>query len=66
MLIWKHLDLIQKRINIIYYKKWTYLGLIAMLFGIYDVHLLITIMGINACMNFFGLLQEVTILNEGN
>ena len=53
-------------INIIYYKKWTYLGLIAMLFGIYDVHLLITIMSINACMNFFGLLQEVTILNEGN
>ena len=41
-------------------------GLIAMLFGIYDVFLLLTIVSINACMNFFGLLQEVNFDKKGN
>ena len=38
-------------------------GLIAQLFGVYDVLLLVAIMSVNACMNLFGLLHEV--LNEG-
>jgi len=39
------------------------IGLIAQLFGVYDVLLLVAIMSVNACMNLFGLLHEV--LNEG-
>ena len=38
-------------------------GLIAQLFGVYDVLLLVALMSVNACMNLFGLLHEV--LNEG-
>ena len=36
------------------------IGLISQLFGIYDVLSLVLIMSINACMNFFGLLHEVS------
>ena len=39
------------------------IGLIAQLFGVYDVLLLVAMMSVNACMNLFGLLHEV--LNEG-
>lgn len=38
------------------------IGLIAMLFGVYDILSLVLIMSVNACMNFFGLLME--ILNQ--
>ena len=39
------------------------IGLIAMLFGMYDIISLVLIMSVNACMNFFGYMMEV--LNEG-
>jgi hypothetical protein len=38
-------------------------GLIAQLFGVYDVLLLVALMSVNATMNLFGLLHEV--MNEG-
>lgn len=39
------------------------IALIAMLFGVYDLSTLILIIGINACMNLFGLLME--LYNKG-
>eukprot|EP00386_Alphamonas_edax_P014417 GDKI01044313.1.p1 GENE.GDKI01044313.1~~GDKI01044313.1.p1 ORF type:complete len:303 (-),score=49.97 GDKI01044313.1:376-1284(-) len=34
------------------------IGLIAMLFGVYDIFTLIALMSVNACMNLFGMLME--------
>ena len=36
------------------------IGLIAMLFGMYDIISLVLLMSLNATMNFFGLLMETT------
>jgi hypothetical protein len=36
------------------------IGLMAMLFGMYDIISLVLIMSINACMNFFGYLMETS------
>ncbi|KAI9007692.1 membrane protein [Hyaloraphidium curvatum] len=35
------------------------IGLIAQLFGVYDVMTLVTIMSVNACMNYFGYMMEL-------
>lgn len=40
------------------------IALISMLFGVYDIMNLINIVGINACMNLFGLLFEVMNANS--
>jgi hypothetical protein len=36
------------------------IALISMLFGVYDIVTLVAIMSVNACMNLFGLLFEVS------
>ena len=41
------------------------IGLIAMLFGMYDIISLVLIMSVNACMNLFGYLMETTnVMNK--
>jgi hypothetical protein len=42
------------------------IGLIAMLFGMYDCISLVLIMSVNACMNFFGYLMETSNLGKKN
>ena len=40
------------------------IGLIAMLFGMYDIISLILLMSMNACMNLFGLMMEMINQNK--
>ena len=40
------------------------IGLIAMLFGMYDIISLVLLMSVNATMNFFGLLMETTNVDK--
>ena len=42
------------------------IGLIAMLFGMYDIISLILIMSVNACMNLFGFLMETTNVGKND
>ena len=42
------------------------IGLIAMLFGMYDVISLVLLMSVNACMNLFGFLMETTNVGKKN